>query len=432
MTKPAAHAPAYLESVRDQYEDFPYPPRDPEREQHLQLIPLMDNPDLLNFYCFNGKLKLDKNFRVLVAGGGTGDCTIYFAELLKNTGAQVVHVDISGNSIDIAKRRAQKRGLKNIEWVQRSLLELPELGLGEFDYINCGGVLHHLADPDAGLKALSGVLKDDGAMGIMVYGKHGRTGVYYLQQALRLLTKNIKTGQEKVELAKAVLANLPPGNWYHHLKRHFAPGIANFGDAEIYDLFLHSQDRPYSVPEIYDWVERCGLNFLNFVFYDGLARVVYNPATFLADASLAQRAAGLDIRKQQALAELLYGEILMHFFYVSKQPKQYPHPQDETCIPYFTSISGFPDTRQAVLQQIKAAGAQPVAAITNARKSGQVALARGPNTEALLQLLDGKRSIGDIYKALEGRGANAQQLRADFYNLFGAMQVLDWMLLKRS
>jgi hypothetical protein len=35
--------------------------------------------------------------------------------------------------------------------------------------------LHHLPDPQAGLRALCAVLKDDGALALMLYGKYGRT-----------------------------------------------------------------------------------------------------------------------------------------------------------------------------------------------------------------------------------------------------------------
>ena len=59
--------------------------------------------------------------------------------------------------------------------------------MGPFDYIDCCGVLHHLPDPADGLAALLSVLAPGGGLGLMVYAPHGRTGVYMLQDALRLL-----------------------------------------------------------------------------------------------------------------------------------------------------------------------------------------------------------------------------------------------------
>jgi ubiquinone/menaquinone biosynthesis C-methylase UbiE len=60
----------------------------------------------------------------------------------------------------VAEARAEVRGLTNITWVTASIMELPTLGLGKFDYIECCGVLHHLESTAAGLIALKIVLKD--------------------------------------------------------------------------------------------------------------------------------------------------------------------------------------------------------------------------------------------------------------------------------
>ena len=56
-----------------------------------------------------------------------------------------------------------------------------------FDLVVCTGVLHHLADPVAGLRALRDVLSPEGAMHLMVYAPYGRTGIYMLQEYCRRL-----------------------------------------------------------------------------------------------------------------------------------------------------------------------------------------------------------------------------------------------------
>ncbi len=66
-------------------------------------------------------------------------------------------------------------------------LTCPKLGLEKFNYINCSGVLHHLADPDEGFKASKSVLADDGAIGLMLYATTGRIGVYQIQALMRLV-----------------------------------------------------------------------------------------------------------------------------------------------------------------------------------------------------------------------------------------------------
>ncbi|OYY95667.1 MAG: methyltransferase type 12, partial [Polaromonas sp. 28-63-22] len=175
----------YLPDVRNQYEALPYPARNPQDEHQRLIHTWLEDLPMINHYGFAGRQSFDHRFRALVAGGGTGDATIFLAEQLRHTDARIVHLDMSLAALDIARERARIRGLANIDWVHDSLLNLPTLGLEKFDYINCSGVLHHLADPDLGFRALLGVLADGGAMGLMVYATTGRTGVYQMQSLMR-------------------------------------------------------------------------------------------------------------------------------------------------------------------------------------------------------------------------------------------------------
>src|SRR5881396_4298657 len=103
---------SYLKAVRDQYEAYPYPPRNPADEKVRLENSWHDFLELINFYCFKGRSNFSQEFRVLVAGGGTGDQTIFLAEQLRyNRRAEVVHLDFSANSIAMAKQRAQVRRL---------------------------------------------------------------------------------------------------------------------------------------------------------------------------------------------------------------------------------------------------------------------------------------------------------------------------------
>src|SRR5215470_5376781 len=171
------------ERVRAQYEAYPYPPRDP-RDEAKRLIEGSPSHLLeVNHYVFGGARDFRQPFRALIAGGGTGDGTIMLAQHLADRGcpADLVYLDVSTAARAIAEARAQQRGLTNIRFLTASLLDLPTLALGPFDYIDCCGVLHHLPDPPTGLAILAAALKDDGGMGLMVYGALGRTGVYHLQ-----------------------------------------------------------------------------------------------------------------------------------------------------------------------------------------------------------------------------------------------------------
>ncbi len=147
------------EPVRDQYEAYPYPARDPKDERTRLIVGSPSNLAEIDHYVFAGRGDFATPFRALVAGGGTGDAAIMLAQQLSDwarecgaaTPGEVVYLDLSGAAREIAEARARARGLTNISFHQGYLLELPGLGLGSFDYIDCCGVLHQLEDPRAGL-----------------------------------------------------------------------------------------------------------------------------------------------------------------------------------------------------------------------------------------------------------------------------------------
>ena len=97
----------YLPLIKDQYEKLPYPLRDPEDEKKRLSITQLEGLDRMNYYCYSGKKDFSRDFRTLIAGGGTGDATIYLAEQLRDTGAEIIHVDLSTASIEVAKQRAR-------------------------------------------------------------------------------------------------------------------------------------------------------------------------------------------------------------------------------------------------------------------------------------------------------------------------------------
>jgi SAM-dependent methyltransferase len=171
------------ESIRRQYDAYPYPPRDPADEAKRLITGSPSHLLEINHFLFAGRRDFAWPFRALVAGGGTGDATVMLAQQLADAhaAAEVVYLDIAKSSLAIAEARVRARGLANVRFVQGSLLDLPALGLGRFDYIDCCGVLHHLEDPKAGLVALAAALADDGGMGLMLYAPFGRTGVYPAQ-----------------------------------------------------------------------------------------------------------------------------------------------------------------------------------------------------------------------------------------------------------
>src|SRR5271165_5003705 len=208
----AAMTDATDQRLASQYEAYPYPKRDPRDEARRLVVGSPSHIREIDHWIFGAARPASRPLNALVAGGGTGDATTMLAQQMTSLGrtGTVTWLDRSAAALTIARARADARGLTNIEWEQRSLLDLPGSGLGPFDYIDCCGVLHHLPDPATGLRALTSVLAPDGGLGLMVYAPHGRTGVYMVQDALRLLAPADEPPAARLDVARRVMRHLPP------------------------------------------------------------------------------------------------------------------------------------------------------------------------------------------------------------------------------
>ena len=232
-----------MDDVRAQYEALPYPPRDP-RDEAIRLITGTPSHLLeVNHYLFAGRLNFNRPFRALVAGGGTGDSCIMMAQQLadRRCPGEIVYLDVSTASRAVCEARAKARGLRNITFHTGSLLDLPTMPIGQFDYIDCTGVLHHLPDPAAGMRALATVLQPEGGMGVMLYGEYGRSGVYPLQELLRTLAPLSMALEDRIAMAKRLIRFLPTTNLFR--RNPYLNDHVTGGDSGLYDLLLHSIDR---------------------------------------------------------------------------------------------------------------------------------------------------------------------------------------------
>ena len=420
-------------SVQNQYENYPYPPRNPE-DEHKQLhTPSKEYLDSINHYCFEGKQDFQNNFRILVAGGGTGDATIFLAEQLRDTNAEIIHLDFSSASIDIAKQRAKIRGLSNITWIQDSILTLSKQKLGTFDYINCSGVLHHLEDPEKGLKVLSKSLNSTGAISIMLYGKYGRAAIYQMQELMQRLNQNVTDIQSKIDNCRKVLAALPSTNLYK-MSGALGKGIDHYTDSDIYDLFLHSQDQAYSITDIYNMMDRAKLHISYISGTNELeGNLLLKPGQYIKDPVLLEKISQFPERKQQAIAELCYGRIARHSFYATKQKKAIPQPDNEQLVPFLSSI--FDKDAYRVIREL-VLGSTSAVEINHPPSGRGVKFLKPVFCNAFFNLFDGKKTLQEIfdtalesYKQLPVKPTR-KQLQEEFNGIYNAFSIHNWMFLK--
>ena len=407
--------------VLAQYETFPYPLRDPADEKRRLIEGSPSNLREIDHYVFAGRRDFTRPFRALVAGGGTGDGLIMLAQQLADRGtpAEVVYLDRSTASRRIAEARAQARNLANIRFLTGSLLDLPGMGLGRFDYIDCCGVLHHLADPAAGLAALTSVMAPDGGMGLMLYGELGRTGVYHAQEMLRILAPAAEPAPERIETAKRLLAELPTTNW---LSLNPAVGDWRRDEAGLFDLLLHARDRAYRVPEIVDLAARAGLEVVAFV--DPWR---YDPDSYLADPKLKARLTSLSKLERAAFAELLAGNIKSHNCYVvaaGRAATALSAPSDSAAIPVLRQDDG-PALAKLIRDDrigLRLDGLEMTFALP--RLAGPI-----------LTRIDGRASLAQLQRTLEGelgRRADATAFARDFAWLYKVMNGIGRMMIRHE
>jgi len=377
-----------LRAVQDQYKNYPYPMRDPQEERTRLITTMLGHLAVINHHCFGGRQDFQHGFRFLDAGGGTGDTIIHMAVQLRDTDAQLVYIDMSESSMAIAMARAELRGLENIQFIRGSLLDLPKMGLEPFDYIVSSGVLHHLVEPTDGLAALRAVLKDDGAMSIMLYARYGRTGIYHIQELMRIINGDEKDPAKKIANTKAVLDLLPEANWFKRSEAMFYD-LQGGTDAGIYDLFLHSIDRAYSIPEVYEFLASSDLHLIAFDPYE---RAVLLPGLAYDDLGLGVMLAGLSEKERQAAVELVCGTIANHRFFAAPHPDTAAGIDEEDMIPFFFPPRFAPHFRQQIENGV------PGAQLTTKSGRMSVSVKITNYTRAVVKHIDGQRTVQEIVR----------------------------------
>jgi len=407
---------AGMSSIRKQYENwvYPLPLQDLDNAFKAGHLDLSD-PSLFRRKLWPRPLE-PENLKILIAGCGTSQAawTAY-----RNPGCEVVGVDISQSSLAHQESLKQRHGLANLHLHCLNILDIDQLD-EQFDFIVSTGVLHHLPDPEAGLRKLKSVLLPHGVMSIMLYGWYRRFGVYMMQEAFRLL--GVEQTTAGVALVRETLDAVPP---WHHVKSYFktAPDV-NF-DGGIVDTFLHPSDRAYTVKQALQLVSDSGLQF-----QDWLDRHDYSVAGLIPDTlAIYQPAMRLALPERWQLVELLGQSLGSHRFLLTHPER---NPQDYTVDfstqdghdPWLTYI---PHLRLPI-EVLRPSDPQHITPATLRRFVHEFTLA-GPETR-MFEMVNGETSIEQIIKACS---ANAEQLEGNrkiARSLFARMFEWDHLLFQ--
>src|SRR5215813_9841457 len=284
--------------VQDFYERYPYPRPIDNLEKYRRLGQDRQGRRA-DYHLFWPARPYKDNLSILIAGCGTSQAAKH---ALRWPAAQVIGIDFSATSVRCTEELKRKYNLDNLQVRQLPIDRVNDLAMS-FDQIICTGVLHHLADPDAGLRALRSVLKSEGAMHLMVYAPYGRAGVYMLQEFCRRV--GIHANDEAIRDLIAALPAIPPGHPLENLLRE-SPDFRQ--EAALADALLNPQDRSYSVPQLFDFIEKAGLTFGRWI-----KQAPYSPhCGVVAKIPQAGRLAQLSSAEQYAAVELFRGTMIRH------------------------------------------------------------------------------------------------------------------------
>jgi len=239
-------------AVREQYEQHPYP-----RWLELPRREPLSYADYLTgrFAHFTAPQFLSQPVEVLAAGCGTGQEAVAIAAA--RLPCRVLGLDLSRRSLAYARRMAAQTGIDNVVFLQGDILNAEGLGK-HFHVIESTGVLHHMADPLAGWRALRERLEPRGLMKIGLYSERARADVVLAREQIH--GASLSPVDRDIRAFRAEVLSAPAG----------AP-LAGLADSEdlftmsaCRDLLFHAMEHRFTIPGIAAALDALGLDFIGF------------------------------------------------------------------------------------------------------------------------------------------------------------------------
>ena len=238
-------------AVAAQYEAWPYP-----AWTRITLSEPKRLADTIRALDDDAAAALPDEAKILIAGCGTGREAAVVAQNYPD--AIVTAIDVSEASLDYGRRRCSELGIAGVRFRKLDLHAAPALN-EKFHAVYCSGVLHHLPDPERGLRVLADVLQPGGVMRIMVYSRVARLRVAGARKLIGDLMQE-PVSDELLRQVRRRLLEQPehPLATYAMRSRDFATL------AGTHDLLLHRHEDPLDIPRLQRALENAGLRVLSF------------------------------------------------------------------------------------------------------------------------------------------------------------------------
>jgi 2-polyprenyl-3-methyl-5-hydroxy-6-metoxy-1,4-benzoquinol methylase len=242
-------------SVRQQYEENPYPRwfTLPQAGKALSM-----NDYLRQRFPHAPRQEMDHRdgVEVLVAGCGTGREPIELRRHIQ--GARVLALDLSLTSLCYAQRKTVELGLHDIEYAQADILELGCIGR-MFDLVSSVGVLHHLADPEAGLRVLLALLRPGGFMILGLYSERARRNIAEARKFIA--ERGYASDAAGIRQCREALISIEDSA----AVKQVTSFLDFYGTSACRDLLFHVQEHRFTPLRIKEMLAKLSLDFLGFL-----------------------------------------------------------------------------------------------------------------------------------------------------------------------
>ncbi len=225
------------EKVRECYSEAPFPNTLQASSDFNKTLKDLINWSTLNYIHAGLDLKNWQPKNILCAGCGTGEEAIILSKIFPKS--NILAIDISLPSLEIAKQNIRKANSKNITLKQMSIMEDLPNHKKKYELVYSSGVIHHLQEPKKGFSILAKKLNSNGKILISLYNTYG---LFFYKIKLEIL--NLLAGKN-LNLRK---------KWTLRLRFHNGKDKTT-----LYDGYIHPQVKTYTIGRVMDWANQNNL-----------------------------------------------------------------------------------------------------------------------------------------------------------------------------
>ena len=222
--------------VTEFYDEKPFPNYKDDDNKHTIL-----NKGDKNFLANQFKKFIGYKKNVLEVGCGTGQLSNYFAI---GTNNNIVGLDPTKASLNLAKEFADKNKISNIQFVNADIFD-DVLNDEVFHFIWTNGVLHHTKDPYGAFKILIRSLKKEGYVLVGLYNRLGRIRTIIRRYIFKIF------GRKIIEKMDPTLRNLKFDE--------------NEKIAWIRDQYIHPLESLHTMDEVLKWFKIHNIEFISSI-----------------------------------------------------------------------------------------------------------------------------------------------------------------------